>query len=61
MERTLGEHITYLQNRVQSLQRQLTDSTLTEIERNRIQAEIQVAELALSHYRKAFELEREIA
>ena len=61
MERTLGEHVTYLQNRIQSLQKQLTDTTLTEIERNRVQTEIHVAELALGYYRKAFELEREIA
>ena len=61
MERTLGEHVTSLQNRIQSLRKQLTDPTRTEIEGNRIQTEIQVAELALGYYRKAFELEREIA
>ena len=58
MDRTLHEHILYLEHRIQSLRDQLTESHRTAGERERVGAEIKVAELALAHYRAAYDLEK---
>lgn len=57
MQSTLHEHIMHLELKIQTLRDQLTAPYLTGLEHDRIQSEIHVAELALAHYRKAFELE----
>jgi hypothetical protein len=58
MQSTLQEHILRLELKIQTLCDQLTDPYRTNAERERFQAEIRVAELALAHYRKAYELEQ---
>jgi hypothetical protein len=60
MDRTLREHITHLEQRLQVLNNQIMENRRTQIERNRIESEIRAAELALTYYRKALELEQQI-
>lgn len=61
MLRSLRDHIVELEMRIQTLRDKLTLPNLTEPERESVHAQIQVAELALSHYMKAYELEQKIA
>ena len=61
MLRSLRDHIVELQLRIQTLRDKLTLPNLTEAERASINSQIQLADLALSHYMKAFELEQKIA
>jgi uncharacterized protein YlxW (UPF0749 family) len=60
MERPVKEHIYFLERRVQKLNRLIMDNTRTQEERNRLESEIRAAQLALDHYRKALELERQV-
>ena len=62
MQRTLGEHITRLEERVKFLSEQLMGtSDLTDImARNRIEAEIRAANIALAHYRAALDVEQSL-
>lgn len=60
MQNTLHEHIMRLELNIQALRDQLTDPYLATTERNQIEAEIRVAELALAYYRKAYELEQTV-
>jgi hypothetical protein len=48
MERLLIEHITFLERRVQKLNRLIMQDTRTQPERNRLDAEIRAAGLALT-------------
>lgn len=61
MDRSLIEHITYLERRITELSHQFMENRRTQEERNRLEAEIRVAELALAHYRSALELEGKLA
>ena len=60
MDRSLREHIATLEQRLQALNKELMESTRTRAERNRIESEIRLAEMALTYYRKALELEKQI-
>jgi hypothetical protein len=60
MERPLKEHISFLESRVQELNRLIMQNSRTQAECNRLEAEIRAAELALAYYRKAFEMEKRI-
>jgi hypothetical protein len=60
MDRPLNEHLSFLENRVQTLNRLLMANSQTQAERNRLESEIRAAELALTHYRKAVELEKQV-
>jgi len=60
MERPVKEHIYFLERRVQKLNRLIMDNTRTQEERNRLESEIRAAQLALDHYRKALEMERQV-
>lgn len=60
MDRTLRDHISHLERRLQQLSRQIMDNHLSVAARNRVDAEIRAAELALSYYRKALELEKQV-
>jgi hypothetical protein len=60
MERLLIEHITFLERRVQKLNRLIMETMRTQPERNRLESEIRAAGLALDYYRKALELENQI-
>lgn len=58
MREPLGKHIARLEDRLTTLTAQLMDNSKTHEERNRLEAEIRVANLALSHYRAALALEK---
>ena len=60
MQSTLHDHMTRLRNRAQELNDRLTSPRLSGSERNRIECEIRVAELALVCYIKAYEIEQKI-
>ncbi len=61
MQNTLQAHILHLEHKIQESRDQLTNPALTPAERTRMQSEMEIAELALNHYVKAFELEQKIA
>jgi hypothetical protein len=61
MLRTLQEHIRFLEQRIFRLTTQMARPIRTEEERNRLQAEILIAEQALAHYKQGYELEKKIA
>jgi len=58
MDKPLGEHIRRLETRLQELTDRLMDSDARKQGRNELEAEIRAVNLALSHYRGAFELEK---
>ena len=60
MEAPLKVHIRNLEQRLQTLTEQLMANRVSREERNRLEAEIRAANLALSHYRTAIELERSV-
>ena len=59
MQGSLHSHIMLLEDRLQVLRNRLTNPMCDRAEREQIESEIQMATLALFHYRRAFELERE--
>jgi hypothetical protein len=59
MDRTLREHIAKLEERVKFLSEQLMD-TQDLTARNRIDADIRAANLALTHYKAAMQVEESI-
>jgi hypothetical protein len=61
MDRTLRDHIAHLDTRLRELTTQIMDNTRTLAERNRIESEIRAAELAISYYKKALELEGQVS
>ena len=60
MDRTLRDHISFLEQRLQELSGRLMENARTLDERNRLEIEIRAAELALSYYRKALDLEKQV-
>lgn len=60
MDRPLRDHLITLHQLIQELNHQLTENGLTEVERNRVEAVIQSAQLAVEHFRKAIELEAQL-
>ena len=60
MDRTLRQHIEELEHRVRELNGKIMEDDCQQAERNRIESEIRIAELALGHYRNALELELQI-
>ena len=60
METTLRVHIRNLEERLQTLTEQLMANRVSREERNRLEAEIRAANLALAHYRTAIELEKSL-
>lgn len=61
MDRSVGEHISRLEQRLRELNTELMEEGQTRVERNRVESEIRAAELALVCYRQALELERQIS
>lgn len=61
MDRPLKEHISHLERRLQELNREIMENRRTQDERNRLESEIRAAQLALTYYRKAFELEQQVS
>jgi hypothetical protein len=60
VDRPLREHISELDARLQRLSLQSMENQLSLTERNRIEAEIRAINLALTHFRAALELERQL-
>jgi hypothetical protein len=61
MDQPLKVHITFLEQRLKTLNEELMETNLMRAERNRIESEIRAAELALVYYRQALELEKQIS
>ncbi len=60
MERKLKDHIRYLEEQVEVLSGRLMDSSVNQEERNRLESDIRAANLALSYYRQALDLEKSL-
>ena len=60
MDAPLKEHIRRLELHLESLSSQVMANRLSPEERNKIEGEIRAANLALSHYRVALELEKAV-
>jgi hypothetical protein len=60
MQTPVGEHIRSLEEQLKLLNAEVMDNAKGRAERNRIEAEIRAVTLALSHYRAAIELERNL-
>jgi hypothetical protein len=60
MDKPLRQHITELEKRVQQLSQEMMQNRKTREERNRIEAELRVAQQALTHYQQAFRLESQL-
>ncbi len=61
MERTLKEHISSLENRIEQLNAEMMEKHRTQEQINEIESELRAATLALSYYLKALELEKSLA
>jgi len=59
MDLTLKEHLRRLEDRLEILNRQIMENRSLD-ERNRLEAEIRAANLAIAHYKAALELERSL-
>jgi hypothetical protein len=60
VDRPLREHIQELEDRLKCLNADSMENGLTRVDRNRIEAEIRAVNLALTHFRAALELERQL-
>ena len=60
MEKPVKHHILELQTRVQRLSQEMMENRKTREERNRIEAELRVAQQALSYYLQAIKLEAQL-
>lgn len=60
MQRTLREHIDYLERKIETLKRRSTELDRTEAEKREMD-DLGIAERALVHFQKAFELEQRLS
>ena len=60
MDRPLRDHIQGLEERIQTLSEKVMANRLSQPDRNRVEAELRAASLALNHYRSALELEKSL-
>lgn len=60
MQTTVQAHIAFLEERIQTFNAQLTEPGRTPGERDSLRSSLHIAELALTYYRKAYELEQTI-
>jgi hypothetical protein len=56
----VGEHIRKLEERLELLNMQIMENRRALAERNQIESEIRAVNLALSHYRAALEVEKDL-
>ena len=61
MDRPLRDHIGELEQRLKRLAAESMENRLSRTERNRVEAEIRAVNMALTHFRDALELERQLA
>jgi hypothetical protein len=57
MDKPLGQHIADLEGRVQDLRQEIMQSPKTLTERNRLEAELLIAQQALAYYQQTVKLE----
>jgi hypothetical protein len=60
MDRTLGEHVRALEERMNLVSEQIMQENDSN-KRNHLESELRAVESALDHYRSAFRIERDIA
>jgi hypothetical protein len=60
MQRTLSEHIAYLEQKIEWLKKELGDSGKTLSQQNEIEIDLGIAERALVHFQKAFDFEQRL-
>ena len=60
MDRTVGEHIAEMENRLKLLNEEIMHNELSRARWNQIETEIRAVNLVLTHFRSALALEREI-
>ena len=61
MQRPVSEHISALEQRLRLLSAEIMEARKRLADRTRIESELRATEMALSYYRKALELERQIS
>jgi hypothetical protein len=60
MQSTVQSHIAFLTDRIEGFKAQLAEPGRTPAERDSIKSSLHIAEMALTYYCKAYELEQEI-
>lgn len=61
MQRTLSEHIAFLEQKIQTLTQQLHDPLTSAIERAELKIDLGIAERSLVHFQKAYALEKKLS
>ena len=61
MQQTLQEHISHLEEKIAALKAALTDPNRSEAEKMYLRLDLDLAERALAHFRKAFDLEQRLS
>jgi len=61
MQRTLSEHIAYLEQKIESLQIEMDEPGKSSHGMEQISVDIGIAERSLIHFRKAYELELKLS
>ena len=61
MQRTLREHINFLEEKIALLKKELENPARAPIERTEIEIDLGIAERALVHFQKAFVLELKLS
>jgi len=60
MQRTLSEHIAYLEQKIATLKKQLEEPGRAASEQNETEIDLGIAERALAHFRRAFDFEQRL-
>jgi hypothetical protein len=60
MQRTLSEHITYLEQKIESLKKALEEPGKSLSQQNETEIDLGIAERALVHFQKAFDFEQRL-
>jgi hypothetical protein len=61
MQRTLSEHITYLEKKIAALKAELEKPGQTQLQKTEIKVDLGIAERALVNFRRAFALEQKVS
>jgi hypothetical protein len=61
MQRTLSEHITYLEQRIDALRKQLEEPGKSPAEQHEIKIDLGIAERSLVYFQKAYALEQRLS